>query len=111
VRYPAGYTAGREAWAAAVSAADLASGWRPPPGARYRVAIDVHGGGKRDLDRVCTAALDALQAGHAVRDDCLVEALAATRHAAPTRGASATTVEVSAVPPAGQRRGASGGRP
>ena len=112
VRYPAAYAQDRDAWALLVAQAVREARWRPPPAARYRVAVAVSGGGKRDLDRVCTAVLDALQAGGAVRDDCLVDALTATRRAAPTgRGAPATTVEVAR---ACRRRagggGASGGR-
>jgi hypothetical protein len=111
VRYPRDYARDRDAWALVVAHAVAGQRWRPPATARYRVAVAVYGGGKRDLDRVCTAVLDALQAGRAVRDDCLVDALTATRHAAPARGAPATTVEVAAVPPARRRRGAPGGRP
>lgn len=79
VRYPRGYVRNRDAWATVVAYAVLCQQWRPPSTARYRVVVTVHGGGKRDLDRVCTAVLDALQAGNAVRDDCLVDALTATR--------------------------------
>ena len=79
VRYPAAYARDRDAWGLLVAQAVRDARWRPPPAARYRVGVTVYGGGKRDLDRVCTAALDALQAGGAVRDDCLVDALIATR--------------------------------
>jgi Holliday junction resolvase RusA-like endonuclease len=109
VRYPAAYARARDAWALLVAQAVRDRNWRPPPTARYRVEVEVDGGGKRDLDRVCTAVLDALQAGHAVRDDCLVDALTATRQVA--RDAPATTVEVATLPPARRRRGTSGGRP
>ena len=111
VRYPESYARDRDAWALLVALAVREARWHPPPAARYRVVVAVSGGGKRDLDRVCTAVLDALQAGGAVRDDCLVDALTATRCAAPPGGAPATTVEVAAVPPAGRRGGTSGGRP
>ena len=50
-------------------------------------------GGRRDLDRVCTAVLDALQAGGAVRDDCLVDALTAARRRPGRRQPPATVVE------------------
>jgi hypothetical protein len=76
-RYPAAYAARRDAWATVVAHAVAAHGWGPPERARYRVAVAVYGGGKRDLDRVCTAVLDALQADGAVRDGCLVDALTA----------------------------------
>ena len=78
-RYPAAYAARRDEWAAVVAQAVAARAWRPPRRARYRVAVAAFGGGKRDLDRVCTAVLDALQAGGAGRDDCLVDALTAGR--------------------------------
>jgi hypothetical protein len=109
VRYPAAYARDRDGWALLVALAVREARWRPPPAARYWVEVAVYGGGKRDLDRVCTAVLDALQAGHGVRDDCLVDALKATRHAAPTRGEASTTVEVATLPPR-RRRGKSGGR-
>ncbi len=111
VRYPAAYAQDRDARAAVVAHAVAGQRWRPPANARDRVEVAVFGDGKRDLDRVCTAVLDALQAGRAVRDDCLVDALTATRHAATTRGAASTRVEVAAVPPARRRGGAPGGRP
>jgi hypothetical protein len=111
VRYPAAYARSRDAWAAVVAGAVRDHNWRPPPTARYRVEVAVHGGGKRDLDRVCTAVLDALQGGGALRDDCLVDALTATRWAAPSGGAPATAVEVVAVPWPFRRGGIPGGRP
>jgi hypothetical protein len=111
VRYPRDYARDRDAWATVVAHAVAGQRWRPPATARYRVTVAVSGGGKRDLDRVCTAVLDALQAGRAVRDDCLVDALTATRQAAPTRGAASTTVEVAAVPPLRRGGRRSGGRP
>jgi Holliday junction resolvase RusA-like endonuclease len=104
VRYPPAYVRARDAWSLLVALAVRDAHWRPPPGARYRVAVGVAGGGRRDLDRVCTAVLDALQAGGAVRDDCLVDALTATRQAAPPRGAPATTVEVAPLQPLRRRR-------
>ena len=67
--------------------------------------MGVAGGGKRDLDRVCTAALDALQAGGAVRDDCLVDALVGIRWAAGRGTRPSTTVAVVAVPPGDAERG------
>ena len=65
----------------------------------------VFGGGKRDLDRVCTAVLDALQAGGAVRDDCLVDALVGIRWAAGRSTRPSTTVAVVAVPSGDAERG------
>ena len=82
VRYPPAYARARDAWALLVAQAVREAHWRPPPEARYRVAVGVAGGGRRDLDRVCSAALDALQAGGAGRDDCLVDALVGIRWAA-----------------------------
>ena len=99
VRYPAAYVCARDAWSLLVALAVRDAHWRPPPGARYRVAVGVAGGGRRDLDRVCTAALDALQAGGAVRDDCLVDALVGIRWAAVPGTRSSTRVAVVAVPP------------
>ena len=108
VRYPAAYAGARAAWALLVAQAVREAHWQPPPGARYHVAVGVAGGGRRDLDRVCTAALDALQAGGAVRDDCLVDALVGIRWAAVPGTRSSTRVAVVAVPPgdatAGTRR-------
>jgi Holliday junction resolvase RusA-like endonuclease len=113
VRYPAAYARDRDAWGLLVAKAVREARWRPPAGARYRVAVGVTGGGKRDLDRVCTAVLDALQAGGAFRDDCLVDALQASR--APAAGSGGhTDVEVIALParrraraaaPSSRRRG------
>jgi hypothetical protein len=108
VRYPRAYARERDAWALLVAQTVRDQNWRPPQAARYRVEVEVDGGGKRYLDRVCTAVLDALQAGRAVRDDCLVDALTATRQAAPTRGAPTTTVEVATLPPARRRRRSAG---
>ena len=97
VRYPAAYARDRNAWSLLVAQAVRDARWRPPPGARYRVGVAVRGGGKRDLDRVCTAVLDALQAGGVFRDDCLVDALQASR--APAAGSGEhTDVEVIALP-------------
>jgi Holliday junction resolvase RusA-like endonuclease len=61
------------------------------------VAVAVRGGGRRDLDRVCTAVLDALQAGGAVRDDGLVDVLTAGRLPVPPGGAPATVVHVATL--------------
>ena len=94
MRYPAAYARARDAWSLVVAQAVQEAHWRPPPAARYRVAVVVYGGGKRDLDRICTAALDALQAGGAVRDDCLVDALAAVRHRSARGAGTATVVSV-----------------
>ena len=91
----AAYARARDAWSLLVAQAVRDARWRPPPAARYRVAVAVRGGGKRDLDRVCTAVLDALQAGGAVRDDCLVDALVADRSPAGRRRVPRTVVEVS----------------
>ena len=95
VRYPPAYARARDAWALLVAQTVRDAGWVPPPAARYRVDVAVFGGGKRDLDRVCTATLDALQAGGAVQDDCLVDALVAARSPAGRRQAPRTVVEVS----------------
>jgi len=95
VRYPPAYARARDAWSLLVAQAVRKARWAPPPAARYRVAVVVFGGGKRDLDRVCTATLDALQAGGAVRDDCLVDALVADRSPAGRRRTPRTVVEVS----------------
>jgi hypothetical protein len=96
-RYPAAYAASRDAWATVVASAVAAQGWGPPARARYWVAVAVYGGGRRDLDRVCTAVLDALQAGGAVCDDCLVDVLTAGRFPVPAGGASATVVHVATL--------------
>lgn len=97
VRYPRDYARNRGAWATVVAHAVLQQQWRPPPAARYRVVVAVHGGGRRDLDRVCTAVLDALQGGGAVRDDCLVDDLTANRFAVQRGERPTTVVEVSAL--------------
>ena len=99
VRYPQVYARDRDAWTLVVVAAVRDAHWRPPPEARYRVAVGVAGGGRRDLDRVCTAVLDALQAGGAVRDDCLVDALVGIRWVAGRGNRPSTTVAVVAGPP------------
>jgi Holliday junction resolvase RusA-like endonuclease len=101
VRYPAAYAQDRDAWAMVVAASVRARGWQTPParqGVRYAVTVTVYGGGKRDLDRVCSAVLDALQAGGGVRDDCLVDTLRATRHAPPRGEAPVTEVAVTLIP-------------
>ena len=98
VRYPAAYAQDRDAWALMVALAVREARWHPPPAARYRVEVAVYGGGKRDLDRVCTAVLDALQTGGAVRDDCLVDKLAACRYRLPVDQQPATVVQVAALP-------------
>jgi Holliday junction resolvase RusA-like endonuclease len=103
VRYPAAYVRARDLWALLVVQAVRDARWRPPPAARYRVAVSVCCGGKRDLDRVCTAALDALTAGGAVRDDCLVDALTAARSPARGRAPDRTVVEVSTYCPGARR--------
>jgi Holliday junction resolvase RusA-like endonuclease len=98
VRYPAAYARDRDAWGLLVAQAVRDARWRPPPEARYRVAVTVYGGGKRDLDRVCTAALDALQAGDALRDDCLVDELRAVRHRLHRIGRPSTVVDLFVIP-------------
>jgi Holliday junction resolvase RusA-like endonuclease len=103
VRYPAAYARARDAWSLLVAAAVRDARWRPPPVARYRVAVATYGGGKRDLDRVCTAVLDALQAGGAVRDDCLVDALRAARLPLPRGAQPATEAALTALPAAPPR--------
>jgi Holliday junction resolvase RusA-like endonuclease len=94
VRYPTAYARARDAWALLVARAVVDARWTPPPGARYRVAVATYGGGRRDLDRVCTAVLDALQAGGAVLDDCLVDALTAARGRRARGRPPATVVDV-----------------
>ena len=62
-------------------------------------------GGRRDLDRVCTAVLDALQSGNAIRDDVFVTSLTATKTPA-TAGEDARTevrLEVDRTRSAGRR--------
>jgi Holliday junction resolvase RusA-like endonuclease len=105
VRYPPAYARAGAAWALLVVQAVREARWAPPPGARYHVAVGVAGGGRRDLDRVCTAALDALQAGGAVRDDCLVDALVGIRWAAVPGTRSSTRIAVVAVPPSSATAG------
>jgi hypothetical protein len=105
VRYPEAYARDRDAWGLLVAQAVREAHWAPPPGARYHVAVGVAGGGRRDLDRVCTAALDALQAGGAVRDDCLVDALVGIRWAVVRGAPSSTRVAMVAVPPDAARTG------
>jgi hypothetical protein len=90
VRYTGAYAAGRDTWALLTRMAVLEAGWTPPPEARYRVTITVRGGGLRDLDRVCTAVLDACQAGGALKNDALVDRIRATRVPV-TPGATAST--------------------
>jgi hypothetical protein len=97
VRYPAAYAVCREAWATVVAHAVAAQGWGPPARARYWVAVAVYGGGRYDLNLVCTAVLDALEAGGAVRDDGPVEVLTAGRFPVPAGGAPATVVHVATL--------------
>ena len=117
VRYPAAYARARDAWSLLVAQAVRDARWRPPPAARYRVEVTVSGGGKRDLDRVCTAVLDALQGGGAVRDDCFVDALWAARVPIPRGARPSTDAAVTAViaarpaPRARRRSAAPDGRP
>ncbi len=89
VRYEGRYAVGREVWAMTVRVAVAEQGWEPPmeagkagkpaTPARLQVTVRVTNGGKRDLDRVCTAVLDALQGGGAIADDCAVDSLPAER--------------------------------
>jgi hypothetical protein len=79
VRYPAAYARARDAWSLLVGQAVRAARWRPPPIVRHRVEVTVRGGGMRDVDRVCTVVLDALQGGKAIRDDVFVSSLTATK--------------------------------
>jgi hypothetical protein len=80
VRYTGAYADGREGWALLVRHAATAQGWAAPEKtARLHVTVRVTNGGKRDLDRVCTAVLDALQGGGAIADDCLCDGLHAER--------------------------------
>jgi DNA adenine methylase len=104
VRYPRAYVQNREAWATVVAHAVLCQQWHPPPKVRYVVTVTVYGGGRRDLDRVCTAVLDALQAGNAVRDDCLVDELTATRSPLQRGGRPTTMVEIVSISESNARR-------
>ena len=105
VRYPAAYARARDAWSLLVAQAVRDARWQPPPATRYRVEVAVSGGGKRDLDRVCTAVLDALQGGNAIRNDVFVTSLTATKTPA-TAGEDARTevrLEVDHTRTAGRR--------
>jgi Holliday junction resolvase RusA-like endonuclease len=86
MRYTGAYASGREAWGLVVLAAVPEAGWATPD-VKRRLAVSalVWGGGKRDLDRVGTAVLDALQNGTAIKDDCLVDNLHLIRYR-PERG-------------------------
>jgi hypothetical protein len=97
VRYPGAYAASRDSWTTFVAHAVAAQSWAPPARARYWVAVAVYGGGRHDLDRVCTAVLDALQAGGAIRDDCLVDVLTAGRFPVQPGRAPATNVHVATL--------------
>jgi hypothetical protein len=78
--YPAAYEHGRELWQTAVRARVLEADWTPPPVAdALGVVLHAVAPGKLDLDRVCTAVLDALQGGGALHDDCRVWRLYAER--------------------------------
>lgn len=98
VRYPGAYARARDAWELVVAHAVHTAGWQPPATARFRVTVDVSGGGRRDLDRICTAVLDALQRGGAVRDDCLVDELTARRSHRSSRPQPATVARVAIAP-------------
>ena len=70
---PRGLRAGREAWRLVVQHAVRETGWvAPAVEAALMVEAEVVGRGRRDIDRVVTAVLDALQAGGALVDDCRV---------------------------------------
>lgn len=79
IAYPQGYERDRQAWATVVRAAVQAQAWVYPAGARFGVSVTTINGGRRDLDRVVTATTDALEAGGAVEDDCLIDRIQATR--------------------------------
>jgi Holliday junction resolvase RusA-like endonuclease len=111
VRYPRAYVRNREAWATVVAHAVLCQHWRPPATARYRVVISVRGGGRRDLDRICTAVLDALRGGAALRDDCLVDTLEAVRCRLPRGLRPVTILELTTLPPATRPRGRAAAEP
>lgn len=87
MRYPKGYAAAREAWGLVVRHAVGEAGWVCPAttDTRFMVNLLVWGGGKRDVDRIGTAALDALQNGGAIKDDCAVDHLTLIRYR-PKRG-------------------------
>ena len=87
--YPGAYVAGRAAWTLVVQHAVLATGWVAPPiEAPLLVEVDVVARGRRDVDRVLSAVLDALQAGGALLDDCRVTEVHLVRRA-PGRGEAA----------------------
>lgn len=94
VRYEGVYGRERDTWALCVRRVVLDEGWAPPATARYRVDVWTYGGGKRDLDRVCTAVLDALENGGVYPDDCRVDHLRATRHPKPEGEDARTRVKV-----------------
>lgn len=98
VRYPAQYEQERTAWMLAVTRAVAAGPWEAPPSTkRLSVSVSVEAGGKYDLDRVVTAALDALQNGGAIKDDCLVDAIWGTRHKPDTGAPPHTYVSVTVI--------------
>jgi hypothetical protein len=71
--------------------------WRPPPLARYRVAVAVADGGAHPDEVEPAAVGDALLAGRAPRDDRLLDAHSAARFRAPPATAPATVVEAAWV--------------
>jgi Holliday junction resolvase RusA-like endonuclease len=84
--YPEDYVQGREAWRLVVEHAVRETGWAAPPvEAALMVEVEVVAQGKRDLDRIVTAVLDALQGGHALVDDCRCWEIHAVRRR-PARG-------------------------
>lgn len=93
--YPPAYERDRALWRSLVTARVEAAGWVPCARARYGVDVLVAAGGRLDLDRVVTAVLDALQAGAAIRDDCLVDCIGARRQRPGAKEAWRTEVRVS----------------
>lgn len=84
--YPGPYVAGRAAWTLVVQHAVATTGWvAPPVEAPLLVEVEVVARGRRDVDRVLSAVLDALQAGKAILDDCRVTEVHLVRRA-PGRG-------------------------
>lgn len=93
-RYPAKYLDGRDQWALAVRMAVYDQEVTPPTDGRFHVEVVLQGGGKRDIDRVANAVLDALQNGGVLKDDCLVDKLLVERTGLPPNGLASTVVIV-----------------
>jgi hypothetical protein len=78
--YPQAYVEARDGWRLVVRAAVAEASWaRPPVSEALCVVAEVVAPGRMDMDRVLSAVLDALQAGEALKDDCRVWRLHASR--------------------------------